>query len=610
VAQVPQQQLAEIQQLIQQNRFDDAVTACRTLLKRHRDAPELHHMLAAAQQRRGDREGADRAYRDALRVAPRSAPLLLDYGRFLRASGRAAQAERRFRKALKVDPNSVAAWQALGLLLRAGGQLAEAERCARRATELAPANPAGWELLAAVLQQRGDLAAALGACRTGLEHVPGAPRLHYSLGQLLREDCDFDAAAQAYRRAEELGYVTPDLYRNRAEALLDGGDASAALDCAQEGVQRHPEHALLQRTTARLHHEVAAPGDPLAALTAAARGAKTHADLWQTLVELLKRLERFDEARDALAEARRAGCPETPGLLMLEAMDLALDGDDAGARRGFDALLARFPGNTELQINAAMHGLSSGDPAWAAALCEAVLERDPFDQLALVYLGTAWQLLGDPREHWLLDYEQMVRPVQVPVPDGFADRESFFAALSEALEELHSTGAHPIEQSVRGGTQTNGFLFRLKHPLLQTLEQQIRRAIVSAMESFPTDEEHPFWSRRHRNPSGDGLRFAGAWSVRLRGQGYHTNHIHPEGWVSSALYISLPEEVRDPGDNAGYIQFGAPMKELGLDLPPRRVVRPEVGTLVLFPSYMWHGTVPFESTQPRITVAFDLLPER
>jgi hypothetical protein len=61
----------------------------------------------------------------------------------------------------------------------------------------------------------------------------------------------------------------------------------------------------------------------------------------------------------------------------------------------------------------------------------------------------------------------------------------------------------------------------------------------------------------------------------------------------------------DAHNTAGHIQFGAP---LDLPLPPRRIIRPEVGTLVLFPSYMWHGTVPFTSQQPRITVAFDLVP--
>jgi hypothetical protein len=37
-------------------------------------------------------------------------------------------------------------------------------------------------------------------------------------------------------------------------------------------------------------------------------------------------------------------------------------------------------------------------------------------------------------------------------------------------------------------------------------------------------------------------------------------------------------------------------------------VQPRVGTLVLFPSYMWHGTVPFRSTQARTTIAFDVVP--
>jgi hypothetical protein len=38
------------------------------------------------------------------------------------------------------------------------------------------------------------------------------------------------------------------------------------------------------------------------------------------------------------------------------------------------------------------------------------------------------------------------------------------------------------------------------------------------------------------------------------------------------------------------------------------MIRPEVGQLVLFPSYLWHGTVPFDDAAPRITVAFDAVP--
>jgi hypothetical protein len=37
-------------------------------------------------------------------------------------------------------------------------------------------------------------------------------------------------------------------------------------------------------------------------------------------------------------------------------------------------------------------------------------------------------------------------------------------------------------------------------------------------------------------------------------------------------------------------------------------VQPTPGTLVLFPSYFWHGTIPFNTTDERITVAFDVVP--
>jgi predicted 2-oxoglutarate/Fe(II)-dependent dioxygenase YbiX len=44
---------------------------------------------------------------------------------------------------------------------------------------------------------------------------------------------------------------------------------------------------------------------------------------------------------------------------------------------------------------------------------------------------------------------------------------------------------------------------------------------------------------------------------------------------------------------------------LGLDLPPLRTILPRPGQLVLFPSTMWHGTIPFESGE-RLTIAFDV----
>ena len=601
--------LARAEEALRASRHQECLDICRRLLGDSPDNAEGLLLVTQAAQGVGDNGLADRAFRMLIGLRPVRSEYWLSYASFLRRHKFVDPAMEVVRELLSLSPELGLGWHMLGLCYFDKGDSEGALEAAQKCYAFAPERSEGWELAAAAQQRMGNFSLAIETCRTGLRSVRRAGRLHYSLGQLLRQNNDFAGAADAYHAAVKAGFTSPELYRNLAEALLDSGQVESAVTSAKAGVKRHPAHAGLHRTFARVSHAAQAPGDPTVRLRAAAEARKNDPALWQTLVDLLKRLDREPEASEMLAQARRLGCPDTPGILALEAQDACFRGEASVAMQRFESLLQRAPENPQVLQTFAELAVRVGEYRRASEVCELALKLNPHDQLALTYLGTAWQLLADPREHELLNYERMVRPVAVPTPEGFRDSMHFFTELRQVLDELHNSGAHPIEQSVRGGTQTNGFLFRLKHELLQTLEQQLRQAIVRGIRDFPDEEGHPFWSRKHRNPVGDGLRFAGAWSVRLRGQGFHTNHIHPQGWLSSALYVHLPPEVRDPKDTSGFIQFGQPMAELGLDLEPRRVVKPEVGTLVLFPSYMWHGTVPFESEEPRITVAFDLLPE-
>jgi hypothetical protein len=81
--------------------------------------------------------------------------------------------------------------------------------------------------------------------------------------------------------------------------------------------------------------------------------------------------------------------------------------------------------------------------------------------------------------------------------------------------------------------------------------------------------------------------------------------VHPQGWISSALYVALPPT--SGADHAGWFTLGEPDERLGLQLGPWRKIEPKLAQLVLFPSWMWHGTVPFAEGE-RLTVAFDVAP--
>ncbi len=159
----------------------------------------------------------------------------------------------------------------------------------------------------------------------------------------------------------------------------------------------------------------------------------------------------------------------------------------------------------------------------------------------------------------------------------------------------------PAGQSVRGGTQTDGPLFARIEPEIRRAREAIRGAVERHLAALPAaDPAHPLLGAKL-----EPVCFAGSWSVRLTSGGRHANHIHPQGMLSSALYVVVPSPEEAGAAPAGYLALGQPPTELCIDLPPVRVIAPRPGRLVLFPSTMWHGTIPFAAGE-RISIAFDV----
>jgi hypothetical protein len=179
----------------------------------------------------------------------------------------------------------------------------------------------------------------------------------------------------------------------------------------------------------------------------------------------------------------------------------------------------------------------------------------------------------------------------------------FNAALNAHLDAMHTDRGEHVDQTLRHGTQTAPSLLEGRGALLGALRQRIEEAVGVYIARMPRDDTtHPFYGRR-----GAGFAFAGSWSSRLHDQGFHANHVHPQGWISSCYYVAVPDIVLDASARQGWIKFGEPSFKMPMPML-RRTVQPVPGRLVLFPSYMWHGTIPFHATAARTTIAFDAVP--
>jgi uncharacterized protein (TIGR02466 family) len=171
------------------------------------------------------------------------------------------------------------------------------------------------------------------------------------------------------------------------------------------------------------------------------------------------------------------------------------------------------------------------------------------------------------------------------------------------LKDEHSYQHHPINQSLRHGSQSMHLLTGSSAPAIQAFFQAIDTPIREHMAKLGKGDD----PLRRRNTFD--YRLQGAWSVRLRPGGFHRDHFHPDGWLSSAFYVETPDEALESDDRQGWIRFGKPPFATEPPMEPAHYVKPKRGRLVLFPSYMWHGTVPFTTDESRLTIAFDAVPK-
>lgn len=91
--------------------------------------------------------------------------------------------------------------------------------------------------------------------------------------------------------------------------------------------------------------------------------------------------------------------------------------------------------------------------------------------------------------------------------------------------------------------------------------------------------------------------------------GHQEPHIHHTAWLSGVYYARLPESVRpDDPMRSGWIEFGQPPPRYPCECEyPLESICPREGMLVLFPSYLFHRTIPFPSDEIRISFAFDVI---
>ena len=186
---------------------------------------------------------------------------------------------------------------------------------------------------------------------------------------------------------------------------------------------------------------------------------------------------------------------------------------------------------------------------------------------------------------------------------NITDNNELSDDLISSILEFHKSGeSDPKSQPLlSNGKQSSGNIFLNQREDIQLLKKILENKVENYLKEFSTSNEGLIinWPKNFK---------IYGWLVSISSGGKLSPHIHKEGWLSGSLYFKMPlKKTKNEGnivfslDGANYPTDGKKFDKKSVDV--------NKGDLVLFPSSLFHHTIPFKSNEERVTFAFDIIPQ-
>ncbi|KPJ84704.1 hypothetical protein AMJ57_05675, partial [Parcubacteria bacterium SG8_24] len=448
------------------------------------------------------------------------------------------------------------------------GRFVEAERIYRRILQTEPNHPDALHLLGLIAREAGQTEAAIQLIQRAIAISPDTASFRSNLAMIYEQVGRYDDCEAAARGALELN--------------PDDGNALHCLANALRATDRHEEATRIYAAAVKI-----VTGDPT---------------LWSNYGATLQTLGRADEALPMLERAVTLS-PGQPELHSnLGNARLAAGQADAAVQSYRDALRLD-PNFAPAYTNLANALMQAGQATEARDVLHQCLEIHPGNCKALAYLAAAAGETGDLEgRDRLMDFDRLMASRHCAAPEGYESLEAFNQALVEHVTRHGTRKWEPVTKTTRLGSQTGELLDENPGPVA-ALEQMVRDAVADYLAAIPEGADHPFLATV---PEEWRLTM---WATILEEGGHQAAHLHPTGWLSGVYYAAVPKKPATDGEQAGWIEFGRPPDNFRMSRPAAtRLIEPEAGLMLLFPSYFYHRTIPFAGDGLRVSIAFDIMP--
>ena len=350
-------------------------------------------------------------------------------------------------------------------------------------------------------------------------------------------------------------------------------------------------------------YQLGSYNESLELLNRAAQIAPNYAEVHNSQGIVLLEQRKFEKARKSFEQAVHLKNDYSNAHANLGSALKGL-GQLSEACAAYNTAMQLDPNNREAAYHLAATLLANDDPDAALEVANNCLAIDPYCQNASAYKAIALSQLQRHSDWGILyNFEKLIHKANIEIPREFDSLESFNLKIEDEIRNHKTLTWEPLERVTTGGAVTKDILLKPTKAIL-AFEKILRNAIDEYRDNLSYDESHPFYSRIPKK-----YHLTLIASI-LKEKGKHPPHIHESSWLSGCYYVRTPPAVDSAADKReGWLEFGRPDYELPSGFSPDvTAVKPEEGTALFFPSYFFHGTIPFAGTEERIGIAFDVYP--
>ena len=493
---------------------------------------------------------------------------LLEDGLLAYRHGNKDLALKQFRKAIKKSPHEYLPYRFLATTEYDLGRAEDAIDHLNKAIRLAPEGESGpLEDLSLIKMQLGRQEEAESILQKAILVNPNSLDAHLRLGASLITCGRASEAIAIYTKALEIGPKNFQALYGLSHAYLENSNFEEAISTATQALEVREEDPATLTILGVAHYQK----------------------------------ENYSEAKRHLSQSVALNGTDQNTLVHLGRTELKLENFDQAIAIFEDA--SKHAVNSSILFSQLANALSaSGKPAEAVEVCDQYLKTHPLSASLMQVKACALRDLQkfDESEQ-ILGQADLVIAKHIEKPHKYQSLADFNLQLEKMIYEHPTYSRSHSNRATRNGLQT-GSLMVDPSPTMREFILLINKEVKERIKELKNSKHasHP-WVANAPNDWD-----MNSWAIVLSNQGHQLSHIHPEAWLSGVYYVKIPKNIVT--DNyQGWIEFGEVTDQLYHEQkPPPRLIKPEEGMMVTFPSHSFHKVRQFESHEPRISISFDL----